>query len=407
MPNTTASLKTWSILILFVLILMAIESVMVYQIYATRFPGTADFFARWYGARELVLRGRNPYDRKIEMEAQEAMFGRQTRPDEDQVNFAYPLYTIFLFWPLTLTSYAWAQAIWMVVLQFALIGQSLLLFGLTRWRPPPWLFVITIFWSLFFYSGARAIFLGQFSVLVALSVVTAAWGLLNDKDKLAGAILPLATVKPQMAFLVIPFFLLWALGLKRWSFLIAFVVSAGILFLGSLFWVPDWPLRFLGNLSSYSDYVGFGSPLENMTARFAPGIDHLLNLLLTVMLLVLLLWQWWLALTKGPETFLWGLTWTLLVGNLIAFRSATANHVILYLPLFLLFKRLTPANWKIALVQVISTVALWVIFLTTIDQSRGHNFEAIFMHGLLPSLLIIYFLLDWRALKATTPKMKV
>ena len=107
--------KTWLIASLFVLFLMAVESYLVYTIYATKFPGTADFFSRWYGAKELILNGRNPYAEDVETETQVAMFGAEREVDQDQVNFAYPLYTIYLFWPLTFVPYAWAQAIWMVM----------------------------------------------------------------------------------------------------------------------------------------------------------------------------------------------------------------------------------------------------------------------------------------------------
>lgn len=31
--------------------------------------------------------------------------------------FAYPLYVLFLFWPLVYVPYDWAQALWMVTLQ--------------------------------------------------------------------------------------------------------------------------------------------------------------------------------------------------------------------------------------------------------------------------------------------------
>ena len=399
--------KLWLVPVLFVIILMAIESILIYQVYARQFPGTADFFARWYGAKELILNQRNPYDRQIELEAQEAMFGHQTRPDEDQVNFAYPLYTIYLFWPLTFTHYAWAQSIWMVVLQFALMGSAALLFNVVRWRPSTGLFVITLLWSIFFYPGARAIMLGQFSVTVALCLFLSIWGLCNKQDKFAGAILPLTTVKPQMVFLVIPFMLLWAWRQKRWSFIVAFGLSMLALLLSSILWVPDWPLRFFNTLFAYSDYVGFGSPLENMTSYFAPGIDQPLNLVITLILGVFLLWQWWQALFKAPEHFLWALNWTLLISNLIAFRSATANHVILYLSLFILFKRLAPVNWKILTVQVLAILSLWILFLTTIDTTRGHNFEAVFMHGLMPTLLILYFFIDGPALKRATPQMAV
>ena len=56
--------------------------------------------------------------------------------------------------------------------------------------------------------------------------------------------------------------------------------------------------------------------------------------------------------------------------------------------------------------QNVATVGLWALFFTTIDHARGSNFEAVFMHGLLPALLIVWFLLDWKNLRALTPLFK-
>jgi hypothetical protein len=394
--------KTAWIFIFLLLVGLFIGEAIALHGFAVENPGTADFFARWYGGKELVLHGRNPYDREIDREAQKIMFGHYSSPDEDQVNFAYPLYTVYLFFPLTFVPYAWAQAIWMTVLQFALIALTALTLHLSGWRPSLGILAATILWGIFFYPGARAIMLGQFSILVSLAVMAAVWGLLNGREGPGGAVLALATVKPQMVFLVIPFLLLWAWRRKKWRFITGFGIALAGLIVTSLIWVPDWIFRFVGNLGAYSQYVGFGNPLENLTARFAPGFDHLLNPLVTAALLGLLLYLWYRALTAHPDEFLWAFSWTLLIGSLIAFRSATANHVILYLPLMFIFKRLYAlkrgAFWTLA-AQWGLTFALWTIFLTTIDKTRADNFEAVFMHGLLPAALILVYLLDWRGLK--------
>ena len=392
---------TWIFITALLLVLFIGEAIALHG-FAVENPGTADFFARWYGGKELVLHGRNPYDREIDREAQKIMFGRYTRPDEDQVNFAYPLYTVYLFFPLTFVPYAWAQAIWMTVLQFALIALIALTLHLSGWKPSLIMLAATILWGVFFYPGARAIMLGQFSILVALAVMAAVWGLLSGREWPGGAVLSLATVKPQMVFLVIPFLLLWAWKQKQWRFIAGFGSALAGLVITSLIWVPDWIFRFVNNIGAYSAYVGFGNPLENLTARFAPGVDHLLNPLITAALLGLMLYLWYRTLTAHPEEFLWTLSWTLLVGSLVAFRSATANHVILYLPLMLVFKRLNALKWGTLWVLAAQwglTAALWTIFLTTIDETRADNFEAVFMHGLLPAALISLYLLDWRGLK--------
>ena len=139
--RSSVSLTHWLILAGLLVVLIAAESFALHTVYTSKFPGANDFFVRWIGGRELLQYGTNPYDRSVAEMAQKSMFGRLTRPeDKDEAYFAYPLYTLYFFWPLSYVPYAWAQAIWMVVLQFMLLGSTILAIRLSGWRPPTWLF---------------------------------------------------------------------------------------------------------------------------------------------------------------------------------------------------------------------------------------------------------------------------
>ena len=138
---------------------------------------------------------------------------------------------------------------------------------------------------------------------------------------------------------------------------------------------------------------------------------------LFTLLFLALLPGWWLAWrtpTSGAGTgqingeFTWAMMTTLVVGSLITFRSATANQVILYLPLFFLFQRLMSVPFKeerwnmiaILLVQVGLAVLMWVVFMATLEG----NWEHVMMHGLLPALLLLLYLVNWPMLRQTTPQ---
>src|SRR5438270_11103744 len=64
----------------------------------------SDLYPRWLGARELLLRGRNPYSKEITREIQTGYYGRPldpSRPEDpkDEERFAYPVYVTFLLAP--------------------------------------------------------------------------------------------------------------------------------------------------------------------------------------------------------------------------------------------------------------------------------------------------------------------
>lgn len=420
------------------LILVALQSFALYTVFTSKFPGANDFFVRWLAGREYLLHGTNPFDQSVAEQAQTSMFGRLARPgDKDEAYFAYPLYTLYFFWPLSLLPYAWAQAIWMTLLQFMLLAVTILSIRLSGWRPVGWLFWLTVFWGILFYNGARAIILGQFSILVALALLLGLWAIKQRQDGWAGIFLAITTIKPQMIFLVLLFLLLWALARQRWRIVMSFGISMLALVASSMSLVPSWPVDFINNARAYSGYVAFGTPLENLLHYLLPGsLAGPLTIILSALFFLALLPGWWLALRSQPvvatsvanqaaettkvittaqaqgesgkdRAYTWAIMSTLIVGSLITFRSATTNQVILYLPLFFFFRRLAALfplqekkldyrpNLIAAMIELGLATLMWGVFAITLDG----NWENIMMHGLLPALMILLYSVDWRGLR--------
>jgi hypothetical protein len=405
------------------LVLVAFESFALYTVFTSKFPGANDFFVRWLGGREYVQHGTNPFDRSVAEMAQTAMFGRLAQPeDKDEAYFAYPLYTLYFIWPLIYAPYAWAQAIWMTLLQFMLLGVTLLALRLSGWQPPQWLFWLTVFWGIFFYNGARAIILGQFSILVALALLLGLWAIKNRYEGWAGIFLSVTTIKPQMVFLVVVFLMLWSLTHGRWRVILSFGASLLVLTASSMLLVPTWPLDFVRNAIAYSDYVAFGTPLENLLHYLLPAsLAAPLTVWLSVLFFLALLPGWWLALRAPappqPEpglgmggAYTWAVMSTLIVGSLITFRSATTNQVILYLPLFFFFQRLVllspqgqekRAYGLATLIEIGLAIFMWLVFAITLDG----DWEHVMMHGLLPALMLLLYAIDWRGLWQATQRL--
>src|SRR5271154_2421333 len=64
----------------------------------------SDLYPRWLGARELLLRGRDPYSPAVTREIQQGYYGRPLDPSrpgdpKDQQGFAYPVYVVFFLAP--------------------------------------------------------------------------------------------------------------------------------------------------------------------------------------------------------------------------------------------------------------------------------------------------------------------
>lgn len=391
------------LLAVLLIIVIAAESVALYTVFTSKFSGGNDFFVYWLGGREYLLHGTNPFDPAVAGKIQQAIFGRPVQPgDKDQAYFAYPFYSLYFSWPLSLLSYPWARAIWMSLLQFMLLAVTGLSIHLAGWRPNVWLVGVTLLWGVLFYPGARALILGQFSVLVGLALLLALWSIEQRRDVWAGVLLAVTTIKPQMVILLLVFLLVWAIIQRRWRLIGGFFTSMLFLVISSMLLVPTWPLDFVQNAIAYAKFIQFGTPLENLLHYFLPAnLATPATIILSIILFVGLLPGWrqaWRAPTKvqpaGP--YLWAILTTLIVGNLITFRSATTNQIILYLPLFFYFRRLSGYWAWLAplLIEAGLLVLVWTVFIMTLEG----NWENPMLHGLLPALLLLLYAADVRAL---------
>lgn len=363
------------------LLLLYIFSIIAMQrVFTSVAPGANDFYPRWKGAQDFWNQGIDPYSDSTSEAIQMDIYGRLAEPDEDQLLFVYPFYTVFLLLPLVWLplSYSWIQAIWLVTLQFALIGGMILTIRLTAWRMPLWLLVITLLWSTIFYNSARTIILGQFSALIFLFVAGTLVALKAGKEIPAGILLAFATIKPQMVFLFIPALAIWALGQRRWRFLASFSGTMLLLVGLSTLLLPTWIGSFIDQMRSYPAYTVTPPPLWVITGYYFPQLGKPVEQGLAVLLLVYLLSQWRKLpqLAADSDQLLIVLGLTLVISNMIVVRTATTNFIVFYIPLTWGLKqlaaRLPRGNLLVALFYILSAVFMWGLFLMTIQGDFEH-----------------------------------
>ncbi|MCA9971772.1 MAG: DUF2029 domain-containing protein [Anaerolineales bacterium] len=382
-------------------LLFGLAVVGVHAAFTSQVAGANDFFPRWVGAQLFWQQGIDPYSQTATEAIQRQMYGGElARPDQDQVLFVYPFYTLFLLLPLTWLplAYAWIQAIWLVTLMACLVGGMLLLLRLVRWpRLPAWLLASLLLWSLLFYNNARTLILGQFAAVVFVCLVASLLALRSGHDLTAGALLALTTIKPQMVFLLIPALLLWAAWQRRWRFVAGFGGAMALLAGASFLLLPGWLGGFIAQLRAYPGYTITPSPLRFLTEYFFPWLGRPVEIGAAVLLVGWMLWGWWRLRreTAVSPTLLLTLGLTLLVGNMVVVRTATTNYLPLYIPLFVALRyaavRLRHGSAWVAAFVWLSIVALWWLFLATVQGDLEHPI----MYLPLP-LGLLALLLAWR-----------
>lgn len=348
-----------------------------YSIFTSQIPSGNDFYPRWRGTRALIVEGKDPYSDEVTLEIQMAMYGRLARDDEDQVAFAYPLYVSLLVLPFSLFSYPQAQALWLSTLILSVLATVIVILRTLEWKLSLAGLTMLSLWFLFFYPTARSIILGQFSIIVLALLALALWAMERGHPFLAGCSLALATVKPQMVFLVIPFLLLAGLRWRRYKMLAGFLAVMAILLILSSLVLPSWLASFVTGLSRYQAYTSIyregRSPLGALIGYVSPPQLFPWATLLASLALVGYLVYVWIQMFRGHVDACRALFITIIVSLLVPVQTGTTNQVLLLLPLTYLLCRWGRNRLAAVSLPLILALGPWVLFLSTFWLRNGEH----------------------------------
>jgi hypothetical protein len=335
-------------------------------------PGGNDFLARWTGAHYWLVKDTNPYDDQVGLAAQEAFYGRPADPTlgESLAHFYYPLYSMLFFGPFGLLPYPLARAIMTTLLVISLPLLLWLGLRIAQWKPGVVMTASLMSFSIFWYPGVRTIFLGQFAAINAVFMIAALLAIRHKRDAWAGALLALSTIKPQMSILLIPFVMLWAVSKKRWNLILWSAGAEILLWVGSLALMPDWPLRWLWQVMDYANYTKPGQPVA-IIASYFPAHSKEITMILAGILIIYLGMEWVLAWKKDDRWFQWTAAMTIVITNLVAFRTATTHFVVMIPALCIIFntwiKRLDRrGTLAVVLTMLLIFIGMWSLFMATV-----------------------------------------
>jgi len=340
-------------------------------------PGGNDFLARWMGARYWVMEGISPYDEQVSLASQEVIYGHPAdiSQGEDKNHFVYPLYSMIFFAPFGPLEYNLARALWMTLVEVSLFLLAIVSLRLVEWQVPVYKAVVLVIFTLLWYHGVRTVILGQFAGLNALLVALALLLIIRKQDFAGGMLLALSTAKPQMVFLLVPFVFLWALSTRRRDIIGGLLVGMAVLIGASLALLPSWPLEWLRQLLDYPTYTPQTASPLSMIANTMPGISRQLGLFLHVFFMAYLILEWILAWGKDERWFRWTALLTIVITNLVAYRTATTNFIMMLPALFLVFS-LWEARWRsggriaVWVSLVVLGFGLWPLFLSTVQGNQ-------------------------------------
>ncbi len=230
-----------------------------------------DLYSPWFGARALLVEGKNPYGPEVTREIQTAFYGhtiQQTYADPtaiiDEQRFAYPVYVVFLLAPAAHLGFDTVRAWAPFVLALFVAASVQLWLSVLKWKPPPTVVLALTVFVLATPQIAQGMRLRQLGLIVGSLLALATWLVLRDYLMAAGTILAVCTIKPQMVVLALAWFLIWSTGDlgKRWRLAAGFGAGLAIL-VGAGEWIlPGWLPSFFQGLAAYRKYGPFSSLLQ-------------------------------------------------------------------------------------------------------------------------------------------------
>jgi hypothetical protein len=229
----------------------------------------SDLYPRWLGARELLLHHRNPYGDDVTIEIQKGYYGREldpARPNDpkDRQGFAYPVYVVFMLAPLIGLPFRDVQVFfhWLVL---GLTAMSVWLWlRALRWHLPPLAIAAVAVLTLGSVPAVQGIKLQQLSLLVAALLASSVACVASGFLFCGGVLLALATIKPQLAWPLVAWLLVWAVEdwQSRWRFVLGFGLAMALLLAGGKTVLPGWLRMFVAAVGQYRQYTQSQSVLE-------------------------------------------------------------------------------------------------------------------------------------------------
>lgn len=208
----------------------------------------SDLFSPWMGSRAL-LHGADPYTLDFTHRIQLRFYGVVPKdPRVDTMAFVYPAHAAFLLAPLAELPFKVARATLTAALPVLVALAAWWWAELCGLRRGRWLAIglVACTWpAIWAYQQT------QLTVVVVAAMAGACFLVARKRDFVAGLLLAVATMKPNLAALLILWLLVQMAMQRRWRFLLGFTVPTLALLGASLALWPGWIPRWLAAVRAY------------------------------------------------------------------------------------------------------------------------------------------------------------
>ena len=217
-----------------------------------------DFYPIWLTSREWLRERRDPYSPALTREIQIGLFGRPldsklpTDPPSDYRTFAYPAFTDLLLWPVSQLPFRALRIVWAALLTALLSAAVVCWVRALSWQVTGVSLAIMLLLTLCSYQELEGLYAGQLGLLVGFLLAASSLALVRNRLLLAGTLMALAMIKPQMVLLAVLYLFFWSAHdwRRRSRFIVAFLAIMFLLIAASLAvwprWIQSWGRVIIG-----------------------------------------------------------------------------------------------------------------------------------------------------------------
>lgn len=222
-----------------------------------------DFYPIWLTGRALYSHRSNPYTQETTRAIQTGLFGRPMdpqRPTDPPVEFrafAYPLYVDLLAAPLLPFRFEAVRIVLGVLLPVVTAAGLVLWLQAFHMQVSKSTLLTAVILFLVSYPALEGLYAEQVGLLVGAALAMTAASIARGRLFSAGILLALASVKPQLVWLLALWLLLWATSdwVRRKGLILGFALTIALLLTASQLVLPGWFGGWWRSLVGYSRYT--------------------------------------------------------------------------------------------------------------------------------------------------------
>ncbi len=400
------SLRSLTPLVVIILLLIILAGMVWTFVHSTGLSISGDgFLVQWIGIHALADGGTSPYSDPVSAQIAQQVHTQTAFAPGIAPKYTSPLYSGLLVLPFALVGDKnISHALWMAAQLIALFAIILISLRVTGWKPAWYVFLLFALFTSFSYHALVPWLDGGLSLWAALFMVSSFLAISQKRYELGGILLGLSFIQPQMVILPVIFTMIWVASQRKAVLILWFFITLVFLSVVGLLLVPDWIIRYFRLLFNFGQNFPAGNPAALFKNNW-PGLGIQLGWLLTVIVSLILLVEWWLARRREFRWFLWTVCLTIVLSQWIGIPSIPANLSALVLPFVLVSAMLAErwphgGDWVAVGLCILVFAWEWALYYLDISGSA----PAIQLNLLLPLPLVALLGLYWVRWWAIKPR---